>query len=168
MRYFVLALLPFLVLFLQTTLFSSLSLQGVVPDVLLILVIFYAIFHGAHKGAVYGVLCGLWEDLYLGRFIGINAVSKGLTAYVIGRLQGNVFKENVMVGVLGVVGGTLLNSALLYTFALIGAQVFNIEKVFFINMIYQGIYNTIIAIPLYVWYYRSMKKGVLRERTALR
>ena len=64
----------------------------------LVLVIFYAIFNGANRGTVYGVMCGLLEDLYMGRFIGINAISKGVTAYVIGRLQGNVFKENLMIG----------------------------------------------------------------------
>ncbi|MDD4171409.1 MAG: rod shape-determining protein MreD [Syntrophomonas sp.] len=163
MRYFVLALLPFLALFLQTTFFKEFPIQGVVPDVVLILVIFYAIFNGAHKGTIYGVICGLWEDLYMGHFIGINAISKGITAFVIGRLQGSVFKENILVGVIGVIGGTLLNSALLFIISLISFEVFNVDRSIFVNLIYQGIYNTLIAIPMYIWYYRSSKRGVLKE-----
>lgn len=164
MRYVILALLPCLALFLQTTFFRSYSLQGVIPDMVLILTVFYAIYHGPHQGTVYGVFCGLLEDLYTGRFIGMNAVSKGITAYIIGRLQGNVFKENIMVGILGVIGGTVLNSLLVFFISMISLQVFNVDRLIFINLIYQGIYNTIIAIPLYIWYYRSAQDGVLRER----
>jgi rod shape-determining protein MreD len=129
----------------------------------LVLVIFYALFNGANRGAVYGVLCGLLEDLYTGRFIGINAISKGITAYVIGRLQGNVFKENLLVGIIGVIAGTLLNSALLFILSLISFTVFNLDKSIFMNLIYQGIYNTLIGIPLYIWYYRSSTHGFLRK-----
>lgn len=129
----------------------------------LVLVIFYAIFNSANRGAVYGVMCGLLEDLYMGRFIGINAISKGITAFVIGKLQGNVFRENLLVGVTGVIGGTLLNSALLFILSLISFEVFNLDKSIFLNLIYQGVYNTLIGIPLYIWYYRSSTRGFLRK-----
>lgn len=163
MRYLLLALMPFLALFLQTTFFRTFTIQGAVPDAVLVLVIFYAIFNGAHQGTIYGVICGLLEDLYLGRFIGMNAISKGITAFVIGRLQGNVFKENILVGVLGVIGGTLLNAVLLFILSLISFEVFNVDKSIFLNLIYQGLYNTLIGIPLYIWYYRSSTRGLLRK-----
>jgi len=163
MRYLILALLPFLALFLQTTFFRSFTIQGAVPDMVLVLVIFYAIFNSANRGTVYGVICGLLEDLYVGRFIGINAISKGITAFVIGKLQGNVFRENLMVGVIGVIGGTLINSALLFILSVISFEIFNLDKSIFINLIYQGFYNTLIGIPLYIWYYRSSTRGFLRK-----
>lgn len=129
----------------------------------LVLVIFNAIFNGANRGTVYGVLCGLLEDLYMGRFIGINSISKGITAFVIGKLQGNVFRENIMVGVIGVIAGTLLNSSLLFILSLISFEVFNLDKSIFLNLINQGFYNTLIGIPLYFWYYRSSTRGFLRK-----
>lgn len=163
MRYFILALMPFLALFLQTTIFRSLSIQGAVPDMVLVLVIFYAIFNGANKGTVYGVMCGLLEDLYVGRFIGINSISKGITAFIIGRLQGNVFKENIMVGILGVIGGTFINSVLLFILSLISFEVFNLDNSIFMNLFYEGVYNTLIGIPIYIWYYRSNTRGLLKK-----
>jgi len=163
MRYFILALLPFLALFLQTTLFRSFAIQGAVPDAVLILVIYYAIFNGANRGTVYGVICGLLEDLYMGRFIGMNSISKGITAFVIGRLQGNVFKENILVGVIGIIGGTFLNAILLFILSIISFEVFNLDKSIFMNLIYQVVYNTLIGIPLYIWYYRSSTRGLLRK-----
>jgi rod shape-determining protein MreD len=163
MRNFVLVLLPLLALFLQTNFFRAYPLQGTIPDLILILVVFQALFNGAYKGTIYGVLCGLLEDLYIGRFIGINAISKGITAYVAGRLQGNVFRENVLVGVIGVTGGTLLNASLLFILSLASHDVFNLDRSILISIVYQVIYNTVIAIPMYVWYYHSANQGVLRE-----
>jgi rod shape-determining protein MreD len=163
MRFLILALLPFLALFLQSTIFRTISINSAIPDMVLVFVVFYALLNGARKGTVYGVMCGLLEDLYIGRFIGINAISKGITAFIIGRLQGNVFKENIIVGVLGVIGGTLLNSILLFILSLTSFEVFNLDHSIFIDMFYQGIYNTLISIPMYVWYYRSSSRGLLRK-----
>lgn len=163
MRYIMLAFLPFLALFMQSTIFRTFSLYGAIPDMILVLVVFYALFNGAHKAAVYGVLCGLMEDLYIGRFIGINAVSKGITAYITGRLQGSVFKENIIVGILGVIGGTVINSGILFILSVTSFGVFNLDHSIFMDMCYQGIYNTLIAIPMYVWYYHSFNRGFLRK-----
>ncbi|MDD4801807.1 MAG: rod shape-determining protein MreD [Syntrophomonas sp.] len=163
MRFLLLALLPFLALLLQSTIFRAITIFGAIPDMVLVLVIFYALLNGERKGTVYGVICGLLEDLYIGRFIGINSISKGITAYIVGRLQGNVFKENLFVGVIGVIAGTALNSVLLLILSLTSFEVFNLDISIIIEMIYQGIYNTLIAIPMYVWYYSSSSRGLLRE-----
>lgn len=163
MRALTLVLLPFLALLLQVTFFRSISIHGVIPDLVLIVVIFYAVFSGSAKGAVYGAACGLWEDLYLGRIIGVNAICKGITGFVLGRMQGSVFQDNIMVGVIGVLGGTAINSILLVAIYLIVMPGFNLGGTLVADIVTQGIYNLIISIPLYIWYFRSSRGGVLRE-----
>lgn len=166
MRRIILILLPILALFLQTNLFGALAWQGTIPDILLIVVIFFAIFNGAHRGTIYGVCCGLLEDLYLGRFIGLNAISKGITAYIIGRLQGNVFKENILVGVIGVLGGTLVNSFIVFILSFSSFASAQTVRYMVVSIAWQLVYNAIIAIPLYSWYYRSAQHGVLKEKVS--
>jgi rod shape-determining protein MreD len=163
LRFILLALLPLLAIFLQSTLFASYSIKGVVPDMVLVFVIFYALLNGAEKGARYGLICGLLEDLYTGRFIGINALSKAATAYIIGKLQGRVFAENVVVGIIGVILGSLLNACLFFILAFAYFAVFNIDRSLFINIIYQSFYNVVITTPIYLWYYQSSKRGLLKE-----
>jgi len=163
LRFILLALLPLLAIFLQSTLFASYSIKGVVPDMVLVFVIFYALLNGAEKGARYGLICGLLEDLYTGRFIGMNALSKAATAYIIGKLQGRVFEENVAVGIIGVILGSLLNACLLFILAFAYFAVFNIDRSLFINIIYQSFYNIVITTPIYLWYYQSSKRGLLKE-----
>ena len=57
---------------------------------------------GRGLGTIYGLLCGSLEDLYLGRFIGVNALSKAFTAYLVGHFQDRVFKENILVALIAV------------------------------------------------------------------
>jgi len=133
LRFILLALLPLLAIFLQSTLFASYSIKGVVPDMVLVFVIFYALLNGAEKGARYGLICGLLEDLYTGRFIGMNALS------------------------------SLLNACLFFILAFAYFAVFNIDRSLFINIIYQSFYNVVITTPIYLWYYQSSKRGLLKE-----
>lgn len=163
MRYIILILLPFISIFLQTTVFSSFSMKGNIPDLVLIFVVFFALLNGsARNAAVYGFLCGLLEDLYIGRFIGLNALSKGITAYIIGILEGRVFKENLFVGIISVMIGTFINSLCLLILSLISYNVFHLDINIFPSIGYQTIYNILLAIPIYAWYYHSTKRGLLR------
>ncbi|NLB89414.1 MAG: rod shape-determining protein MreD [Syntrophomonadaceae bacterium] len=162
MRYLVLIILPFISIFLQTTVFSFLSMKGIIPDMVLIFVVFFALLNGSKNAAIYGFLCGLLEDLYMGRFIGINALSKGITGYVIGMLEGRVFKENLFVGIISVVIGTFTNSLCLIILSLISYNIFHLDINIFASIGYQTLYNVFLAIPIYAWYYHSTKRGVLR------
>lgn len=163
MRYIMLAILPFLAIFLQSTFFNSYTIYGTVPDMVLVFVIFYALLNGGNKGALYGVFCGLLEDIYMGRFIGMNAISKAITAYIIGRIQGKVFEENVAVGIIGVILGSLINAGILFMLAFFYFAIFHIDQTIIINIISQTCYNTLITTPIYIWYYQSSKRGLLKE-----
>ncbi|HNX28253.1 MAG TPA: rod shape-determining protein MreD [Syntrophomonadaceae bacterium] len=162
MRYLMHFLLPFLAVFLQSTVFGFYSIKGTLPDMVLVFVVFFSVINGAAKGTVYGFLCGLLEDLYLGRFIGINAISKALTGFLVGKLQGGFFRENFFIGALAVAIGTLLNALILLLLSRLAFASFHIDKQFFTAVFYQFIYNVILAAPLYGWYYRSSRAGLLR------
>lgn len=163
LRYLVLFLIPFLSIFLESTLFGHFTLRGVGPDLLLIFVVFYAIIYGSRKGFSYGFLCGLLEDLYVGRFIGMNALSKGLTAYVIGKLEVNVFKDNLLVGFGGVVLATVFNSILMLLIALLSMPHLVLDKSMLLDLSGQLVYNGLLSIPFYIWYYRSARSGWLKS-----
>ncbi|MGR6835367.1 rod shape-determining protein MreD [Syntrophomonas erecta] len=162
MRYLVLAILPFVAIFLQSTLFSIYSIKGAMPDLILIFVVFHALLSGNLKGSFYGFLCGLLEDLYMGRFIGLNALSKALVGYVVGRLQGVVFKENLLVGIIGVLVGTLLNTLAMFVVEAAVNHSAVIDQGILYTILYMSIYNMLLAAPTYIWYYNSSRHGLLR------
>jgi len=162
LRYLLLFLLPFTAILLQSTVFSFYSIKGTLPDLVLVFVVFFALINGARGGTIYGFLCGLFEDLYLGRFIGVNALSKAFTAYLVGHFQDRVFKENILVAMITVLLSTFINSLLFFFLALFTHDIFNVDMNIVVAVIYQSIYNTVLAIPLYLWYYNSSYQGILR------
>ncbi len=162
MRYLVLTFLPLLAILLQTTIFGAYTIKGTIPDMLLVIVIIHAFIQKPGKSTIYGFLCGLIEDLYMGRFIGINALSKGLTAYIISKLQGYLFRENLIVGIIVVFIGTILNAVCLFLLNIVVADVFHLDGRIITSIFFQSIYNMLIAVPIYMWYYNSTKKGILK------
>lgn len=159
-KYIILAFLPLLAFFLQSTLFHHFSIKGSIPDMVLILVVFYALFRGGRRGTLYGLLCGLLEDLYMGHFIGVNMLAKGFTGYILGRAQGTVFKENLWVGIIAVVAGTLINSLVVAVLLLANGSMLELEVAY--SILYQCLYNLLLAGPIYLWYYYSIYDRLFR------
>jgi rod shape-determining protein MreD len=163
-RLIILILLPFLAIFLQSTIFATLSIRETIPDIVLIFVCFFALLNGPERGMKYGFLCGLLEDIYLGRVIGINALSKAVVAYIVGKLQGIVFKENILVGVLVTILATLINALLILLITLINMKAFGFDHFILTSIVTQIIYNSVVSIPIYFWYYNSAYHGWLKDQ----
>ena len=160
MRYIILAFLPFLAVFLQSTFFNQFSIKGSIPDLVLIFVVDQSLCAGPIKGTILRMLCGLLEDLYVGRLIGVNVLTKGLIGYIMGKAQGNVFKENLLVGIMAVLVGTLINSLAVAVLLVINGRMLGIEVIY--SILYQAFYNLLLAGPIYLWYYYSTYNGWLR------
>ncbi|NLB18796.1 MAG: rod shape-determining protein MreD [Syntrophomonadaceae bacterium] len=162
MRYLLLVLIPFGSILLDSVFFSRFTLWGAIPDLILIFITFYALFHGSRPGFMYGFLCGLFEDLYLGRFIGANALSKALVAFIIGKLEVNVFKDNLMVGFIGVILATVINFIIMTVLFLVTTPDMVFNQAILINLGGQLIYNGLLSLPLYIWYYRVARKYIVK------
>ncbi len=124
MKAVLLFLAAFLGIVLRDTVFNGLSVAGGKPDFVLILVVFYSIFSGSVRGGAAGMALGLLEDLMTGRFIGINAICKGLVGVLAGFSERNLYKNNFFVPIVAVLLATILHTLLYYLFsALIGGNV---------------------------------------------
>lgn len=109
MNYLFMVMLAILGILLQSTVFGHIAIAGVTPDIILILVLFHSIFQGPRKGALFGFALGLLEDIFLGRFIGMNALTKGLTAGIVGWFAQRAFSENLLVPIISLFCGSILN-----------------------------------------------------------
>jgi len=159
--YLVLGVALFLSLALEATLFNHLTLAGVKPDLLLVLVIIYSLFRGSVAGAGLGFIYGLVEDLLLGNYIGLNAACKMLVGYASGWGEKRFFKDHLLVPVLSVFTGTL-GFLLLYLmlFSLVaGAGAWATFSRMVLPLCF---YNTLLGTLLYRPLYRSLTEGLLR------
>ena len=64
------------------------------PDLLVLLVVFFAVFFGPDAGAWTGFVSGLFKDTYSLDIFGVNSVLLSLTGLVAGMLSPKLFKES--------------------------------------------------------------------------
>ena len=96
----------------QTTVFARIELFGVTPDLVLVLVICFALLEGPTTGAVVGFSSGLLRDLLLTSPKGLTGLSYLTIGYVVGSVRPYVESTSVMVPVTGVFLGSLAATSL--------------------------------------------------------
>jgi rod shape-determining protein MreD len=85
-----LLLITLVLITLQTTIISFTSIANIIPDVMLIWIVYIAITQGQIPATVYGFAIGLIIDLVSGQFLGLSALSKTVAGF----LAGYFFHEN--------------------------------------------------------------------------
>ncbi len=101
-------------LILQATVLPRLAIAGARPDLLLVVTILLGLRFGPLPGAGVGLAGGLLQDVLIGRFIGMNALTKGLTGYCIGLAEEKLFKENIATPLAAVLVGTITHESLFW------------------------------------------------------
>jgi rod shape-determining protein MreD len=145
----------------QTTVVSFTSILNIVPDVLLIWIVYIAINHGQVPATVYGFAIGLVIDLVSGEFLGLSALCKTIAGF----LAGYFFHENkidltlsnyrflVIVGVI-----SLVHNIVYFIIFTQGSSVGLLTAIVQFG-IFSSMYTTVIAaLPMFVY----MRKPQLR------
>jgi len=99
----------------QTTWPDFLTLQGVTPDLTLMLVVFFAIAEGEERAMFTGALGGLYQDVASKAVLGHNILCLVVIGYAVGRLSTRLVTEHpaVKAGLVllaGLAQGTLYTS----------------------------------------------------------
>lgn len=99
---------------LQTTWLDVIRLQGVLPDLTLLLVLYFAIFHGEERAMFTGLLGGLYQDVASNTLLGHHILCHVLIGYWVARLARRLITEHPAIKV-GVVLCTAVIHGVLYT-----------------------------------------------------
>lgn len=101
-----------LVLIAHLTLLTSLRVDGVAPDTMLLLTVAGGIAAGPAVGALLGFACGLVIDLFLQTPLGLSALVFSLVGYGVGSVQTGILRSSWWIPVLTVLvasaGGVVL------------------------------------------------------------
>ncbi|MCA1839743.1 MAG: rod shape-determining protein MreD [Actinomycetota bacterium] len=129
---------------LQSTLFAR-SFFGVAPDLLLVVVISFALLEGPTTGAMAGFSAGLLRDLLLDAPKGITGLAYLIVGYVVGSVRPYVQSMSVFVPVAGILGGSLFGSALYEILrALLGQQSLSFGRQLRVVLL-TAVYNTLLT-----------------------
>ena len=88
------ALLLLAALVLQQTLFASIRLADVYPQLMLLVAVAAAIAGGPERGAAVGFVSGLLNDVFLRTPLGLTALTFTLVAFVVGLVQSSVIRSS--------------------------------------------------------------------------
>ena len=80
---------------LQSTLFQSLSLPSISPNLLIILTSAYGFMKGKKEGMAVGFFCGLLEDIFFGRLLGMHALIYMYIGYANGYFNQIFYGEDI-------------------------------------------------------------------------
>ncbi len=147
-------------LIIQSTFISVLPIK-IKPDLVLVLVILYALLNGAQGGLAAGAFMGLLQDLLRGRLFGMNLLALAFTAWAIGWLENKIYKENLLVPIVVVFLASLLHGLLMMCFGWI-AGLNNPWQTGAQTAIFEALFNIFLVPPIYGKFLYSTKHGLLR------
>lgn len=112
-RFAVFSLVLLTAVLLQTTFFARyVTLFGITPDLILVVVISFAILEGPTVGATSGFGGGLLRDLLVAAPKGLTGLAYLIVGYGVGIVRPYVQSTSVVVPVLGIFAGSLAGSFL--------------------------------------------------------
>lgn len=164
MRPLVWGLLLLLALVLQSTILPLIAINGVRPDLLLIMVVSSGLLLGKEHGVGMGFFAGLLQDLASGNIFGLNTLSKLATGYFAGSLERKVFKENILLPVLAIVLATGFNGLIMLAMLIVFGYKVDVMPAL-TNIMFVLLYNAVLAIPVHQAIYR-LARNWMAEQTS--
>ena len=140
-----------LALFMQVAFLNRIRVFGAEPDIILSLVIFFALFFGARAGLVSGIFAGFLKDIFSSDIFGMNVFVIGMTGFTVGVLNTKFFKESKMTQALLVFVFTMLSELLHYMCLSLVFRYRYITLLDYIasSCILTSAYTALVAIPIF-------------------
>jgi len=95
-KYFIPALIVFPVLLIQLTLVPLISIESVIPDLILITLVYFSILYGQTYGTILGSFYGLVFDLISGSLLGSSMLSKTVAGFSAGYFSSETRREKYL------------------------------------------------------------------------
>ena len=98
---------------LQVLVSDKITFRGIGPDFPLLIVVYFALPRGPVRGSIAGFVVGFFQDVFNPAFLGLNALTKSLAGYALGRAGAQTEGENPVL-LLGLFGITALAHDFVY------------------------------------------------------
>lgn len=159
----VFALVILTAVILQTTLFARLTFFRVSPDIVLVVVISFALIEGPVTGAVAGFAGGMLRDLLLDAPKGLTGLAYLIVGYAVGSIRPYVASTSLMVPVAGVCAGSLAGTALYVVLAALLGQPTGPMPLVVQEVALTALYNTLL-VPFVYPVVRKLLRMYRREK----
>ncbi len=155
-QYLIPVLIFLIVLLLQVTVIPLISIDGIIPDLILILLVYYSISYGQVYGTVLGAAYGLLFDLATGTLLGSMMLSKSIAGFIAGYYSSETRREKYLYTysfTIIVLSCALVDSVIYSFFSALDFNT-NIFKLFFDQALLPALYTAVISSIVIVIPYR--------------
>lgn len=149
MKHIIYLIITILVFILQTTFMNVISISGIKPNILLLLVISVGFLKSEYDGLYVGCIAGLLHDSFFVSYIGGNLFLYAMVGFLVGIICRDFFKGNVVTPVLVSAVVTVAFGLGNYILIVLLRGFTNIGYYFFIRIIPELIYNSFFMIAVY-------------------
>ena len=143
------AIMIFLVYFLQTGVFTHLTLGGIVPNLFIICIVSIGIIRGKKDGCILGFFLGILTDALFASYFGFYALVLSVIGYLAGYVHQIFYEEDMTLPIVMIGIADILYGIIIYVFSFLTRGRMN----FFIYLrkiiIPEMIYTLILAVFLY-------------------
>ncbi|UTC67804.1 MULTISPECIES: rod shape-determining protein MreD [unclassified Treponema] len=142
----------FFITLLQTAVFSHISFFTVLPDLVLLTVIYIAISNGSLSGLICGFIAGLLADFLSASPIGLHSFIFTLTGYIVGKFYG-IYNLNKIIFPCVLGGLAFLSKVLLlFILKLLFGQNIHTYNVFSLNFAIESAVNILFAPLVFLFF----------------
>ena len=153
-RKIVVVLIVILGFLLQGTVFSGISMGGIVPNILIILTSSFGFMRGKNEGMAIGFMCGLILDIFFGDILGFYALLYMFIGYLNGFFKSIFYPEDIKLPMILIAASELAYCFLCFVFLFMLRGKFNLGYYFvhiFLPEIAYTILVTLIVYKLILW-----------------
>ena len=159
--YFLALVLGFILL--QSTVLNFIAINGIKPDLVLVLVILNGFLRGTREGAFLGFVGGVMQDLVSGGYFGMYALTNITAGYLGGLGEGRLYRDNRFIAA-GLTWFCTWGAQLVFYLLLAVAEVQVPVLTALIGIIIPvSFYNALVVLLFYGLYYRSHRQGLLSD-----
>ncbi len=140
-------------LILQTSFVPVISIAGVKPDLLIVVLFFFSIKYGVLPGIFVGFVLGLGQDLYSPSLLGQNAFAKTITGAFIGLFNERTMRTDPLIKSVLLLVVFIVHDAifLVVQVVMIGDPVSTVLSGLFFHTLPRALYSIAVAALFYVW-----------------
>lgn len=152
--YIISILLFFPLLLVQTTVIPLIAIENVIPDLIIIILVYYAISQGQIYGTVLGFIYGFLFDIITGSLLGSTMIAKTIAGFTAGYFSSENKRDQYLISynfALIVLMAALIESTISAFFSSVSFNT-NIFILFIQYALFPALYTTTIALMGMIFY----------------
>lgn len=133
----------------QTTWLDAIRVQGVLPDLSLLLVVYFAVTDGEERAMFTGALAGVYQDVAGEAVLGHHVLCNVVAAYVVGRVSRRLVLDHPIVKVGLVFIASLLHGVLYLSIQYIQAPALPVFNRMINSVVPGAFYSALVTLPVF-------------------